>query len=530
MADRRLADGDLSPRRAAPIVLAHAASFEIGALKVVPAKREVIGPNSREVIEPRVMQVLVALYRASPELLSRDDLVESCWDGLIVGDDAITRVISRLRKLGEVMGGAFQIETVTKVGYRLVVEGREEAGASAEPAAPTADKRMARAFSRRDWMIGLGAAAAIGSGGALLWRARPQPALSPRAQQLIDRAMTLLRAGRGENVSEAINLLRQAVAEAPDSAETWGHLALALAISRSSQPSSEGDRRIAEARQAAARALELDPTNAPARLARIWDMAIYGEWLSLETAARDVLSSAPDNPYAHMVVSSILIDTGRLREALSFVTPFDADAYMVPSAQWNIAMSLWALGRGEEADAVMNRAMERWPRTISVWFPRYYLWARSGQPQRALDMSARRDERPLGVPPEDFDLVDLGTRALMTRAPADIEAAMTRSMEAARAGSGYAINTMLLASQLGRLDEAFAVAAAYFFGRGFQVGNRPFSEQQGGYVAPYQRWTRHLWWPCTAPMRSDPRFRPMLEEMGLASYWRRSASRPDFPV
>ena len=67
------------------------------------------------------MQVLVVLAMANGGIVSRDDLVRQCWEGRIVGDDSITRVIARLRKLAEDHGdGAFRIETITKVGYRLV--------------------------------------------------------------------------------------------------------------------------------------------------------------------------------------------------------------------------------------------------------------------------------------------------------------------------------------------------------------------------------------------------------------------------
>ena len=47
------------------------------------------------------MQVLVALHRAFPNVVSRDDLIASCWEGRVVGDDAINRAIGRLRRLSE---------------------------------------------------------------------------------------------------------------------------------------------------------------------------------------------------------------------------------------------------------------------------------------------------------------------------------------------------------------------------------------------------------------------------------------------
>lgn len=102
------------------IDLARAAAFRLGPIGVEPALRQVTGAST-ETLEPRVMQVLVVLAMANGAVISRDDLVCQCWEGRIVGDDAIQRVIGRLRKIAEMHGdGVVRIETITKVGYRLV--------------------------------------------------------------------------------------------------------------------------------------------------------------------------------------------------------------------------------------------------------------------------------------------------------------------------------------------------------------------------------------------------------------------------
>jgi DNA-binding winged helix-turn-helix (wHTH) protein len=79
---------------AAPIVLAHSPPFRLGEAEVRPAMREIVGPGGAEIVEPRVMQVLVALAGAAGEILSRDDLIQACWEGRIVSENAIDRVIS----------------------------------------------------------------------------------------------------------------------------------------------------------------------------------------------------------------------------------------------------------------------------------------------------------------------------------------------------------------------------------------------------------------------------------------------------
>src|SRR5262249_31836345 len=58
---------------------------------------------------------------------------QSCWNGAIVGEDAIERVVGRIRRLAQRFEG-LRLETVTKVGYRLLAS-EALAAATAEPPA-----------------------------------------------------------------------------------------------------------------------------------------------------------------------------------------------------------------------------------------------------------------------------------------------------------------------------------------------------------------------------------------------------------
>ena len=108
------------PDASSPIELAREQEFALGVLRVSPSTREVVRGAESELLEPRVMQVLVALFQANGRVVSRDELIARCWEGRIVGEDAINRAIGRLRRLSEADGEAsFQIETIPRVGYRL---------------------------------------------------------------------------------------------------------------------------------------------------------------------------------------------------------------------------------------------------------------------------------------------------------------------------------------------------------------------------------------------------------------------------
>ena len=107
---------------AARIDLAHEPAFALGPLTVEPAYRTVRCGGREHIAEPKVMQVLSALGREPGVVLSRDDLIETCWDGRIVGDASIDRVISLIRAcLREMAKDLVTLETIPRVGYRIVI-------------------------------------------------------------------------------------------------------------------------------------------------------------------------------------------------------------------------------------------------------------------------------------------------------------------------------------------------------------------------------------------------------------------------
>jgi adenylate cyclase len=127
-----------SAARSAPIDLAREGDLRLGSALVRPSLGEVVAGGQTIRLQPRVMQVLVALARADGQVVSRDELLASCWGGLAIGDDAINRCIGRLRRLSEAEApGAFAIGTLPRIGYRL------------SPAADRASRSPAQAADRK---------------------------------------------------------------------------------------------------------------------------------------------------------------------------------------------------------------------------------------------------------------------------------------------------------------------------------------------------------------------------------------------
>ena len=100
--------------------LAREEDFMLGALRVSPSRRTVEAAGERRALERRVMQVLVALTHPTWEVVSGHELVERCWGGLTVTDDAVHRCIRALRRLAASWSEPpFEIETIHRIGYFL---------------------------------------------------------------------------------------------------------------------------------------------------------------------------------------------------------------------------------------------------------------------------------------------------------------------------------------------------------------------------------------------------------------------------
>jgi TolB-like protein/DNA-binding winged helix-turn-helix (wHTH) protein/tetratricopeptide (TPR) repeat protein len=93
--------------------------FRVGAANIDCPSREATFGGHSERLQPQNLKVLAALVRSKGKVVTRDQLIDLCWDGRVIGDDVINRAISTLRQFAERAGG-FAIETVPRAGYRLV--------------------------------------------------------------------------------------------------------------------------------------------------------------------------------------------------------------------------------------------------------------------------------------------------------------------------------------------------------------------------------------------------------------------------
>ncbi|PSJ41908.1 winged helix-turn-helix domain-containing protein [Allosphingosinicella deserti] len=510
------------------IELAHEADFRLGRLRVRPSTRELYHDDGRqEIVEPRIMQVLVALAAADGRIVARDTLTERCWEGRVVGEDAINRVISRLRRLADGIGqGSFRIETVTKVGYRLVGP-----NAGAENPAPDGAARRTSPVWRpsRRLLIGAGAAALVGTAGGALLLGLNRIGPSGEIEALMGQAALAMRQDTREGQNQAFGLYRRVVMRAPDFADGWGALALAYAAAAPFRASGEGRMLRQRAVEAARRAIDLEAQNSFALAALALARPRLGGWLEMDRALRAALASRPRDPVLASALSMTLAAVGRAREAATLQDQVGRQFRgPTPGYFYGRIMMYWAAGRLEEVDSLIAEAATLYPTHFALWFARFYILMYSGRPAEAIALAQNADGRPTGIDAEEFDAIVRVAGALQSPEPARIDAVIREQMGYARRGAGLAENAAQFAASLGRVDAAFEILRAYYFDEGFTVPEIRFSPEQGTYTPRQERQTNFLFVPSTANVRRDRRFEALVRRLGLEHYWAATGSTPDY--
>ncbi|WP_104048278.1 transcriptional regulator [Vibrio jasicida] len=89
-----------------------------------PTTRTLSNSRGNDVpLRPLPYQVLNLMLEKQGVHVTREELFETCWDGSVVTDQALTNVISGLRKkLVQLKAQGVQIKTVSKIGYLLEVD------------------------------------------------------------------------------------------------------------------------------------------------------------------------------------------------------------------------------------------------------------------------------------------------------------------------------------------------------------------------------------------------------------------------
>jgi len=115
-----------------------AATFIVGDLLVDVGQQRVTRAGSDIALPNLSFQLLVALVRAAPNVLSNDSLMTQVWPGLVVSPETINKRVNLLREaLGEDAGEPRYIAGVRSRGYRLIAPVSLADDAALRPPLPT---------------------------------------------------------------------------------------------------------------------------------------------------------------------------------------------------------------------------------------------------------------------------------------------------------------------------------------------------------------------------------------------------------
>lgn len=504
------------------VELASERPFRVGTLLIEPARLRVSRDSESRQLERRVMQVLVVLGRAEGRVVSRAELVERCWDGRIVGENAIQRVISRLRQLSMTLGG-FDLETVTKVGYVI----RPSASPQSHPASaslprhtdhPTARQSPTPVLSRR---LLVGATVAVGIAGiAASGVVNASNPAAAESRKLLSKAREAQLAGLPEQTEQAIAYLKRSVELDPEHVEAWGALAIAYQQMLNFADANELGAYAGWTRSAASRALAIDPANVEAQVALATVLSPYRRWGQNENEVRAIVTARGSHQASESALGWILCDTGRWRDAIACFRRALAFEPYHPGNQLILARGLWGHGQLAEADQILEQSAKLWPGHRGVWEIRLGFLATTGQAGAALAMLEDPAARPLIAPgdqPPPLDALVAFVKAKMTGSTSDL--ALANAAVGTPDAPGPLGSHPMFLMALDRFDETFAYAEAFFFGNARRPPPGPLSRRK----------TAFLFYDSAEPLRRDKRFGPLVERLGLAAYWRQTGSRSDFP-
>ena len=97
-------------------------AFYLNQLLVDPNSNTITTNNKERRVEPKVITLLCFLAENTQRVVSKEEIITYLWQDVIVGDEAVTRLIFNLRNaLGDDAKQPIFIETIPKKGYKFLV-------------------------------------------------------------------------------------------------------------------------------------------------------------------------------------------------------------------------------------------------------------------------------------------------------------------------------------------------------------------------------------------------------------------------
>lgn len=97
--------------------------YLFGEFALAPDQRRLSHHDQTVELQPKAYETLLYLLRHADRVVSKDELLEHVWPGVIVTDNVLARVISLLRRaLDDTPKASRYIRAIPRVGYRMVAD------------------------------------------------------------------------------------------------------------------------------------------------------------------------------------------------------------------------------------------------------------------------------------------------------------------------------------------------------------------------------------------------------------------------
>lgn len=117
--------------------------FRVGGWLVQPLLARIQRGDKTVRVTPRAMAVLVYLAEANGAVVSRNDLLDAIWPNMAVTPDALSQCLVELRRaFGDDSKSPRTIETIRKIGVRLIPAITVEESAVRQPATTSVDSEI----------------------------------------------------------------------------------------------------------------------------------------------------------------------------------------------------------------------------------------------------------------------------------------------------------------------------------------------------------------------------------------------------
>ena len=314
---------------------------------------------------------------------------------------------------------------------------------------------------------------------------------NPEAYQLYLKGMYWSSKGTLEDLNKGMDYFRQAVAADPSYALSYSGLAYAYQIADDWFMSPHDA--MPKAKEAAEKALELDPSLPQAHTQLAWVYAFYEfKWADAERELRRAIELNPKYALAHTILGWVLMETGRTDEGISEdklgqeLDPLSLDANVY------LGMNLYFTRHYDAAVAQLKKTLEIDP---NFWFAHAYLghtYRAMGRLPEAIAELQKAQQLSGGVSETSSGLgVAYATHGDKTKAREILEKLKTQTTPYVPSQ-----NIAIVYASLGEKDKAFE-----YLQKGYAEGSIFMSFAKVD--------------PELDSLRSDPRFTELMKKMGL---------------